>query len=223
MEKRLLVAAGLSLLVLLTWEWIGPKPPKRVAPLVETPAAAAAATPAAGGATPMAAERDGRPRSGRPAGRRQRRSRDADDRFQRRLQGHVLQPRSGALVLRPDRALRRAEAAARAAAQAAAGASAAARPRFRRGRRHDEEGRAGALRRRARVGPRACAFATRMRRSPSSRKSASARATSSTSRSPSRDRPTACSWAPACAIRPRPSGARATSCRPPPSARPSRG
>jgi len=55
MEKRLLVAAGLSLLVLLTWEWIGPKPPKRVATLVETPAAAAAATPAAGGATPMAA------------------------------------------------------------------------------------------------------------------------------------------------------------------------
>ena len=55
MEKRLLVAAGLSLLVLLTWEWIGPKPPKRVAPLAETPAAAAAATPAAGGATPMAA------------------------------------------------------------------------------------------------------------------------------------------------------------------------
>jgi YidC/Oxa1 family membrane protein insertase len=54
-EKRLLVAAGLSLLVLLTWEWIGPKPPKRVAPLVETPAAAAAATPAADGATPMAA------------------------------------------------------------------------------------------------------------------------------------------------------------------------
>jgi hypothetical protein len=42
MEKRLLVAAGLSLVVLLTWEWIGPKPPKRVAPLVETPAAAAA-------------------------------------------------------------------------------------------------------------------------------------------------------------------------------------
>jgi YidC/Oxa1 family membrane protein insertase len=55
MEKRLLVAAGLSLLVLLTWEWIGPKPPKRVAPLADTPAAAAAATPAAGGATPMAA------------------------------------------------------------------------------------------------------------------------------------------------------------------------
>ena len=55
MEKRLLVAAGLSLLVLLTWEWIVPKPPKRVAPLVETPAAAAAATPAAGGAAPMAA------------------------------------------------------------------------------------------------------------------------------------------------------------------------
>jgi len=52
MEKRLLVAAGLSLVVLLTWEWIVPKPPKRVAPLVETPAAAAAATPAAGGAPP---------------------------------------------------------------------------------------------------------------------------------------------------------------------------
>ncbi len=52
MEKRLLVAAGLSLLVLLTWEWIVPKPPKRVAPLVETPAAAGAPTPAAGGETP---------------------------------------------------------------------------------------------------------------------------------------------------------------------------
>ncbi len=47
MERRLLVAAGLSLAVLLTWEWIGPKSPKRAAPPVATPAAAAAATPRA--------------------------------------------------------------------------------------------------------------------------------------------------------------------------------
>jgi YidC/Oxa1 family membrane protein insertase len=40
MEKRLLLAAALSLAVLLTWEWLGPKPPKRVV-------TAAAATPAA--------------------------------------------------------------------------------------------------------------------------------------------------------------------------------
>ncbi len=60
MERRLLVAAGLSLVVLLTWEWIGPKPPKRVAPIVETPVAAASRDPgrrrhgatAAGGAAP---------------------------------------------------------------------------------------------------------------------------------------------------------------------------
>ena len=149
---------------------------------------------------PIAANATAAARSGRPAGRRQRRSRDADDRFQRRLQGHVLQPRSGALVLRPDRTFRRAEAAARAAAQAAAGASAAARPRFRRGRRHDEEGRRRRSSSSSASRTASCAGATPMRRSPSSRRSASGRATSSTSRSPSRDRPTACSSGPACAI-----------------------
>ena len=40
MERRLLVAAGLSLAVLLGWEWLGPKPPKRAAPTVATPAPA---------------------------------------------------------------------------------------------------------------------------------------------------------------------------------------
>ena len=42
MERRLLVAAGLSLLVLLAWEWIVPKPAK------PPPARAANATPSAG-------------------------------------------------------------------------------------------------------------------------------------------------------------------------------
>ncbi len=55
MERRLLLAAGLSLVILLTWEWIGPKPPKRAAPLVEAPAAAAPATPIAAGTTPAPA------------------------------------------------------------------------------------------------------------------------------------------------------------------------
>ncbi len=46
MERRLLIAAGLSLVVLLTWEWVGPKTPKRAAPAIATPVAVAAATPA---------------------------------------------------------------------------------------------------------------------------------------------------------------------------------
>ena len=54
MERRLLVAAGLSLAVLLGWEWLGPKPPKRSAPPVVTPAAAAAATAATATATSAA-------------------------------------------------------------------------------------------------------------------------------------------------------------------------
>lgn len=54
MEKRLLVAAGLSLVVLLTWEWIGPKPAKRVLPVAATPVAAADATPIAAGSTQAA-------------------------------------------------------------------------------------------------------------------------------------------------------------------------
>jgi YidC/Oxa1 family membrane protein insertase len=47
MEKRLLVAAGLSLLVLLAWEWIVPKPakPPRAASAGVTPAAGASPSP----------------------------------------------------------------------------------------------------------------------------------------------------------------------------------
>lgn len=41
MERRLLVAAALSLGVLLLWEWIGPKPPKRAQAPIPTPAALA--------------------------------------------------------------------------------------------------------------------------------------------------------------------------------------
>jgi YidC/Oxa1 family membrane protein insertase len=48
MEKRLLVAAALSLAVLLLWEWAGPKPPKRLA-------AAAAPTPSAAAESPASA------------------------------------------------------------------------------------------------------------------------------------------------------------------------
>jgi YidC/Oxa1 family membrane protein insertase len=59
MEKRLLVAAALSLAVLLLWEWVGPKPPKRLpVPVVPTPAAAgqaASANTAASSAAPSAA------------------------------------------------------------------------------------------------------------------------------------------------------------------------
>ena len=44
MEKRLLVAAGLSLLVLLAWEWLVPKPPKPPAALSPTPVSAATTT-----------------------------------------------------------------------------------------------------------------------------------------------------------------------------------
>jgi YidC/Oxa1 family membrane protein insertase len=61
MERRLLVAAGLSLAVLLTWEWIGPKAPKRAAPSVATPVAAAEATPMATAST------DAAPASAAPA------------------------------------------------------------------------------------------------------------------------------------------------------------
>jgi YidC/Oxa1 family membrane protein insertase len=54
MEKRLLVAAFLSLGVLLLWEWFGPKAPKRaVAPVVPTPnAAALLPSPTAAAPTP---------------------------------------------------------------------------------------------------------------------------------------------------------------------------
>ena len=48
MEKRLLLAAGLSLAVLLLWEWVSPKSAKRPTPATEpTPAAAASPSPGA--------------------------------------------------------------------------------------------------------------------------------------------------------------------------------
>ena len=55
MEKRLLLAAALSLGVLLAWEWLAPKPPKRELP-APTPAAATtpSTTPQAAGATATA-------------------------------------------------------------------------------------------------------------------------------------------------------------------------
>ena len=43
MERRLLLAAALSLGILLLWEWVGPKPPKRAPAAVPTPAASVAA------------------------------------------------------------------------------------------------------------------------------------------------------------------------------------
>lgn len=51
MERRLLVAAALSLGVLLLWEWVGPKPPRRPIPPVPTPAAVAS-SPSPSGAGP---------------------------------------------------------------------------------------------------------------------------------------------------------------------------
>jgi YidC/Oxa1 family membrane protein insertase len=54
MEKRLLLAAAISLAILVAWEWIAPKPARRPAALVPTPAAA----PTAGAAAaPTAAPR----------------------------------------------------------------------------------------------------------------------------------------------------------------------
>ena len=60
MEKRLLLAAGLSLVVLLAWEWMVPKPAKPPVPVSPTPAAAA------GDATPPTASA-GTPEAPRPA------------------------------------------------------------------------------------------------------------------------------------------------------------
>ncbi len=54
MERRLLLAAALSLGVLLLWEWVGPKPPKRSAAASPTPVAVATA-PTAGVAAGEAA------------------------------------------------------------------------------------------------------------------------------------------------------------------------
>ena len=54
MERRLLVAAALSLGVLLLWEWVGPKPPRRPTIASPTPAPVAAASSSAG-APPSAA------------------------------------------------------------------------------------------------------------------------------------------------------------------------
>jgi YidC/Oxa1 family membrane protein insertase len=53
-EKRLLAAAGLSLAVLLAWEWLGPKPPRRPAPPAVPTPASAAASPAGASAEPSA-------------------------------------------------------------------------------------------------------------------------------------------------------------------------
>jgi len=50
LEKRLLVAAGLSLLVLLAWEWLVPKPPKPPAALSPTPVSAVTTTATTGSA-----------------------------------------------------------------------------------------------------------------------------------------------------------------------------
>ena len=47
MEKRLLLAALLSLGILLLWEWIGPRPPRRAPLPVPTPGALVLPTPAA--------------------------------------------------------------------------------------------------------------------------------------------------------------------------------
>jgi YidC/Oxa1 family membrane protein insertase len=47
MEKRLFLAAALSLGILLAWEWLGPKPPKRPPAPMPTPAAAAVSPSAA--------------------------------------------------------------------------------------------------------------------------------------------------------------------------------
>ncbi|HTY41984.1 MAG TPA: membrane protein insertase YidC [Thermoanaerobaculia bacterium] len=52
MEKRLLLAAALSLSVLLLWEWIGPKPVRPRPVAVPTPAAAAVAPTAAAASEP---------------------------------------------------------------------------------------------------------------------------------------------------------------------------
>jgi YidC/Oxa1 family membrane protein insertase len=53
MEKRLLIAALLSLGVLLLWEWMGPKRPRRTAPPVPTRAASALPTAALPAPTPL--------------------------------------------------------------------------------------------------------------------------------------------------------------------------
>lgn len=58
MERRLLLAAALSLGVLLLWEWVGPKPPKRSPAPLPTPAAAATPSGSSDAATapgPLAA------------------------------------------------------------------------------------------------------------------------------------------------------------------------
>jgi YidC/Oxa1 family membrane protein insertase len=53
MEKRLLIAALLSLGILLLWEWMGPKRPRRPAPSVPTRAASALPTAALPAPTPL--------------------------------------------------------------------------------------------------------------------------------------------------------------------------
>jgi YidC/Oxa1 family membrane protein insertase len=53
MEKRLLLAAAISLAILVAWEWIAPKPARRAVAPVPSPAAAA---PAAAAETPVPTE-----------------------------------------------------------------------------------------------------------------------------------------------------------------------
>jgi YidC/Oxa1 family membrane protein insertase len=59
MERRLLLAAGLSLAILLAWEWLAPKPAKKAALPVPTPVASApqgaAPSPAASAPAPVTA------------------------------------------------------------------------------------------------------------------------------------------------------------------------
>src|SRR5213593_24080 len=55
MEKRLLIAAFLSLGILLLWEWVGPKAPRRATPpVVPTPGATVLPTPVVSAPTPAA-------------------------------------------------------------------------------------------------------------------------------------------------------------------------
>ena len=105
MEKRLLLAAGLSLAVLLAWEWLAPKPPKAPVAVPPTPVStsgpampAAAAGSAASPQTPPAAAMSAA--AALPAARERVRRDHGDDR-QRALHRHVLQPRGRADLLRP--------------------------------------------------------------------------------------------------------------------------
>ncbi len=66
MEKRLLLAAGLSLGILLAWEWLAPKPPKAPASVPPTPLSAPVA-PAATAASAASPQASSAPASSAPA------------------------------------------------------------------------------------------------------------------------------------------------------------